>query len=101
MGEEKTFTTSAVTHPRYVRTFRALKRRIGRSLELHDPVDPLCDAVIFVFNRFAAFEIAHLGGTPAVDNHSIRPQALRDRTPRVAARSAVPLTQWLVSEGTA
>lgn len=108
MGEKKTFTTSAVTYPRYVRIFRALKRRIGRSLKLYDPDDPLCEACIFVFDHFTGFEIVNRDDAPAVDNHSIPQQALREWRPLAApemdqmpARSGVPLPQWPVSEGAA
>lgn len=109
MGEKTTFTTSAVSYPWYVRTFRALmKRRIGRSLKMYDPDDSLCEAGIVVFDHFTGFEIVNRDDAPAVYNHSIPQQAMREWRPLLAterdqflARSGIPLPQWPVSEGAA
>ncbi|TAL76469.1 MAG: hypothetical protein EPN75_14330 [Beijerinckiaceae bacterium] len=109
MGEKKTFTTSAVTCPWYVRTFGALmQRRIGHSFKMYDPDDLLCEAGIFIFDHFVSFEIANRGRAPAASNHSISQQTLREWRPLLAAerdqlpaRSAVSLLHWPVSEGMA
>lgn len=108
MGEDKTFTTSAVTYPRYVRTVRALKQHIDHSLKPYGRKDMLCAPAIFVFDHFIVFEIVNRDDARALGNHSIPKQASHDgrslmvaEMDQLSARSAARPPKWSVQEGKA